>query len=146
VLRLAVPFHCDGDRSRPANVATEPHHRYVAERKRRADSDRAAGYLYRELRRADDRRADTVGHDLERRWQFAATCVDRLGELAAEVVVIGALTAREVLGHAARQGDPTRRGSARARREELQRSGHRRAAGGGDEQLGEPAGDALSLR
>ena len=102
---LALPSHRESDRPRSVHRRAELYDRHVAERKRRADSDRAAGYLHGELRRADDRRADAVRDDLEWRWQFAAPRVDRLGELAAEVVVIGALPAREVLGHAAGNGD-----------------------------------------
>src|SRR5256714_9722722 len=48
VLRLAVPLDGERDRSRPADIAAEPHDRHVAQRKPRVDPDRAAGDLHRE--------------------------------------------------------------------------------------------------
>ena len=141
VLRLAVPFHRDGDRSRPANVATEPHHRYVAQRKRSADADGAARDLHGELRRADHRRADPVARDLERRRQRRPDCEERSSQLAAEVVVVPLLATGGVLGDAARQGDAGGRCRPRQRRKELKPGRDRRAARSRDDRSGELACD-----
>src|SRR5207244_11089431 len=101
VPRLALPLDRERDRTGTLDRgAAEWHDRYVSQGKSRADPDRAAGDLHGELRRADDRRADAIRDDLEWRLELPASRFDRIGELAPEVAVVGALAAREVFGHA----------------------------------------------